>query len=139
MTDDETDLVWTLVPGGPTRAWVERKAAELFPASHGQEALRRLARYGANDSGPEVHRVHLAILKLSEGDLAKLDRWIETAREDYRDALAYAEYPEQMRTGAVFSQPDQEAYRRVLRADRQQYLDWLYGPTPAAPSKQTPP
>ena len=41
----------------------------------GPWVLGRLDRYRDN----EIPRVQLAILKLSAGDLAKLDRWIETA------------------------------------------------------------
>ena len=41
----------------------------------------------------EVFRVRLAVLKLAEGDLDKLERNTMLAQQDYRDVLAAAEYP----------------------------------------------
>lgn len=117
-----SDLLWTRVPGGPTRAMVKRVVGVLFPEPQRAEVLRRLDQYRDN----EIPRVQLAILKLSGGDLATLDKWIATAQSDYRDALAYAEFPRQMETNAVYSQEDQDEYRRVVAEDQQQYLDWLH-------------
>ncbi len=65
-------------------------------------------------------RVQLALLKLSEGSLAKLAQLCAAAQVDWRDVLLWAEYPEQGRLPR--DHPDRAA---VGRRDREQYEDWL--------------
>ncbi|MHB9003738.1 MAG: hypothetical protein ACYC6C_06695, partial [Coriobacteriia bacterium] len=43
-----------------------------------------------------TYRVMLAALKLSGGDLRKLELWIEIAMRDPRDLIAAAEYPREL-------------------------------------------
>ena len=78
-----------------------------------------------NYSDKESPRVHLAILKLSEGDPKKLLSYLEAARGDYRDVLAWAEYPEQLRSGKTRYNTPLEEYEAILSADRTQYEAWL--------------
>jgi hypothetical protein len=81
------------------------------------ELMKLLNRYGSREGDRERERVQLAILKLSEGDPEKLRSNIEAALIDYRDVLAWAEYPEQMRTGkTAFNSPDEE-YEEILKQD----------------------
>jgi hypothetical protein len=95
---------------------------KLFGAHPDADALREaLLKY----SDKESPRVHLAILKLSEGDPKKLFSYIEAARGDYRDVLAWAEYPEQMRSGKTRYNTPLEEYEAILIADRTQYEVWL--------------
>ena len=75
----------------------------------------------------ESTRVQLAILKLSEGDPVKLLHFIEAARIDYRDVLAWAEYPEQLQSGKTRYNTPLAAYEAMLERDRRQYDDWLNG------------
>jgi hypothetical protein len=88
-----------------------------------QELLSHLLGY----EGYEPARVQLAILKLSDGDSTKLHDYIETARLDYRDVLAWAEYPQQNSSGATRYNTDLDEYVAILKADRQQYEAWLEG------------
>jgi hypothetical protein len=76
-------------------------------------------------SDKESPRVQLAILKLSEGDPEKLLNYIEAAKIDYRDVLAWAEYPEQIRTGATRFNTALDQYEVILDADHRQYEAWL--------------
>jgi hypothetical protein len=77
------------------------------------------------DGQNQSPRVQLAILKLSEGDPEKLLQYIEAARVDYRDVLAWAEYPEQLSSGKnSFNTPPDE-YEDMLGRDRRQYEAWL--------------
>ena len=73
-------------------------------------------------------RVHLAILKLSNGDIRRLREHIETAKSDFRDVISPPEYPEFDAIGFVgvarLSQEEREALK--LR-DWQQYERWLTG------------
>jgi len=86
-----------------------------------QELLTQLQGY----EGYEPARVQLAILKLSNGDSEKLQDYIQAARLDYRDVLAWAEYPEQIRSGKTRYNTDLDVYEAILKADRQQYEAWL--------------
>ncbi len=105
-----------------SRELVLRKIAEVFPGDGTDDVLKRLDRYdgGARD------RVQLAILKLSEGSLERLEQWVATAIQDYRDVLALAEYPREFaRTPAELSQMSGEEVRALQDQDRQEYLAWL--------------
>ena len=93
-----------------------------FPTEDTEAVIARLDAYGKEPHERERERVHLAVLRLSEGDSAKLLYWIDIAKQDYRDALAWAEYPSQMRA-PVNADPDQ--VKRISQEDRKQYLAWL--------------
>ena len=86
-----------------------------------QELLAQLQRY----EGYEPARVQLAVLKLSEGDPEKLQGYIEAASVDYRDVLSWAEYPQQINSGASRYNTAPDEYEAILEADRQQYENWL--------------
>jgi hypothetical protein len=94
----------------------------LFGAHPDAKELREaLLKY----TDKESPRVHLAILKLSEGDTDKLKSYIKAAKADYRDVLAWAEYPEQMRSGKTRFNTPLEEYEAIVRVDRTQYEAWL--------------
>jgi hypothetical protein len=71
-------------------------------------------------------RVQLAILKLSDGRINKLEDAVVLANRDFRDVLAYAEYPTEMGYdwNTLKSMPA-EAVQRIRDADRRQYEEWL--------------
>jgi hypothetical protein len=105
------------------RDLVLAKIGVVFP---GQDPARVLAELDGYE-GPEGDRVRLAILKLcQESGLTSPESVLATARVDYRDVLAWAEYPGQMA-------PDwftlgAEEQRAVVRADLDQYERWLAEP-----------
>lgn len=106
---------------------LEQKIAAIWPDRDVEEIKAILGRYGA---GRETvwgrRRVHLAALKLCGGDLDKLTRYVEMANRDYRDVVAYAEYPEASRLGFVEMAKLSEAEAKaVRRRDKQQYQRWL--------------
>lgn len=72
--------------------------------------------------GREPERVAVACLKLSHGDLARLEECVKAAATDYRDVLAWAEYPRQMRLGPSAPPADQA---RARREDMEEYAQWL--------------
>jgi hypothetical protein len=86
------------------------------------EELRQLL---LSYDGNEQERVLLAVLKLSEEDPEKLRHNIQAAKIDYRDVLAWAEYPEQMDSGAMMYNTDRNDYQAIRERDRKQYTDWL--------------
>ena len=69
----------------------ETVRAAFGPAS--EDAMAVLMSYGGETWHREPDRVRRAILTLSDGDLDALRHWTDTAKEDYRDVLLFAEYP----------------------------------------------
>jgi hypothetical protein len=110
------------------RRKVLEKISKYWPDEDANEILRILDRYGEEANERARTRVQLAIIKLSEGKRKALDRWVERAKRDYRDVVAYAEYPEEMRTGyAMLKELSKEEVKALRRRDRKQYLMWLGG------------
>ena len=105
------------------RALVIAKISRIFPQRQTSEVLEILDRYGLSEHERERERVQLAILKLCDED-GKGDpaAYVETAKKDYRDVLAWAEYPNQMKAS-----PNVDGERRaaLVALDRAQYLAWL--------------
>ena len=73
--------------------------------------------------GPPNPRVALASLKMADGDLGRLQAALAVAKDDYRDVLAWAEYPEYMRSVPGPGRPPD--VERVIEADWRQYQAWL--------------
>jgi hypothetical protein len=86
-------------------------------------AVALLAELAATPHINEVARVQVAVIKLSDGSLPALRRYIRDARADYRDVLAWAEFPAEMRT-PVGDVP-RDVMARVRSSDRAQYAEWL--------------
>jgi len=63
-----------------------------FPNEKTEQILKLLEIYGKEQYEYEKERVHLAILKLSNGDIKKLHDYLNLAKIDYRDVLMAAEY-----------------------------------------------
>ena len=64
--------------------------AKEFPATEQTSVTELLSSY----SGPESGRVTWDILKLSNGSLENVPRFVQAAQVDYRDVLYWAEYYE---------------------------------------------
>lgn len=75
------------------------------------------------DSG--TARVQLAALKLANGSVERLRSKIESAKRDYRDVLAYAEYPEYIRNGFRVHELPADEQLRMIDNDWKQYNEWL--------------
>ena len=78
---------------GRTDGSADKVAAALEQVFPGKthEARNTLQRYGMEAHEREQERVHLAVIQLSRGDLAELDRLVERAKQDRRDILMWAE------------------------------------------------
>jgi hypothetical protein len=72
---------------------------EAIAAAFRPEARERvrvmLEAYGREPHERERERVQLAIVRLSEGDEAKLGYFLSVAKQDYRDVLFWADNPAQ--------------------------------------------
>ena len=104
---------------------VERIVRRDFPADHTVEVLAMLDEYGRETWQREPHRVRLAALKLAAGDLKRLRYEIESAKRDYRDVLAPAEYPGYAKLVFRSEELTQDEQQRIIDADWRQYQDWL--------------
>ena len=81
-----------------SRELVLKKLAIAFPDSaEAEQALNALDYYGQGPNEPCVNGVHLAIIKLSEGNLWRLRDLVGKARRDFRDVLYPAQAPETFR------------------------------------------
>jgi hypothetical protein len=108
------------------RDLVIAKARQCFPDEDQGKVMDILDLYGKESHERELERVQIAILKLSGGDLENLRANVETAKSDFRDVLAYAEFPEEM-SKDTWKMSDKEEVKRIRERDRQQYIDWLHG------------
>ncbi len=103
---------------------LQAKLLKLFPDPDKRSAAEgALRRYGTESCENEPARVRLAVLKISGGDLELIRRNIATAKRDYRDILAYAEYPRQM--GQDSWKLSSAQNRALVAADLQEYEEWL--------------
>jgi hypothetical protein len=96
------------------------KIRQVFPEADPADIQRQLDAY----AGPERLRVQLAILKLCDEDRRDSPRhYVDTACQDHRDVLAWAESPQQLRPDWFSLSVTDRA--KVVKADRQQYARWL--------------
>ena len=102
---------------------VELLIARLVPPDDREVVANLLAVYGRQPYEREPVRVRVALLKLSEGNVDRLRTLLADAQRDYRDVLAWAEYPAEM-AGPVTGVSSAEQ-TRIRQADRGQYLAWL--------------
>lgn len=108
------------------RADVERIVARDFPPELGPKVLQALSAYGTESYQREPHRVHLDILKLANGDLARVAQETESAGCDYRNTILSAEYPNYGRKMFHIDDLPPPERDRIIEADRQQYEAWLH-------------
>jgi hypothetical protein len=108
-----------------SHADVLRIVGRDYPHEEREVILDQLNRYGRESWHMEIDRVRIAILMLAEADTGQVAGCVEMACRDYRDVLAWAEYPNAMRLGFPDG-PDAAARRQEARkADEAQYYEWL--------------
>ena len=74
-----------------TREQVLQAVAQHFPAEQRAPVLDLLDQYGTERHHRERERVHLAIVRLSRGDIDALRKLVGHAQRDYRDVLYWTE------------------------------------------------
>lgn len=63
---------------------------KAFPEEQVPKVLEMLRQYGGGEWQPEPDRVHRAVVKLGQGDLEQVQRYLSIAKKDYRDVLLYS-------------------------------------------------
>ena len=107
----------------PVPAYTDADVARVLARDYAtalREARTVLASYGKETWQPEPIRVHMACLKLAAGNVAELEQYVQRACVDYRDVLAWAEYPAYMKADTP------EARGEAMEADRRQLQEWLH-------------
>lgn len=106
---------------------VRRILQRDFPPEQIDPAMSVLREYGLKKYEGEHARVCLAALKLANGNLEKLKREIDAAKQDFRDIIAAAEYPRYFRAASMVSAngTSRREKERIIAEDWQQYECWL--------------
>ena len=78
-----------------TRNNVMQAIKIAFPNLNNKVVLDMLDFYGKESYEYEKERVQLAIIKISGGDILKLQEYVNIAKIDYRDVLMSAEYSQE--------------------------------------------
>ena len=81
--------------------------------------------YGGDGSNHKPTRVRLAVLKLAGRDLEAIKRNVGYALTDYRDVLAWAEYPQAMKKDSWRLPAGSPEKMKLNADDRHQYQVWL--------------
>jgi hypothetical protein len=97
-----------------------------FPPEQHATVVALLDEYGRQSWHREIHRVQLAILKLSRGDVHEVGAYVEAANIDFRDVIASAEYPRWLRAGPVkLAARTSEQDSLMSQDDANEYTAWL--------------
>ena len=117
---------WHLQSMYPTRDLVTAKVRQTFPGKNPDDILAILDMYGEDPYETGRERVQLALLKLSDGNEDRLLDETQTAKIDFRDVIAPAEYPGFWKIGFVgAAELDAKGRRKLKQRDLRQYLSWL--------------
>jgi hypothetical protein len=93
-----------------------------YPESQHVVVADILGCYGKKDYERDHDRVRLAALKIADGDVHSLKQAINSARGDYRDVIAWAEYPNEM--DRMIGR-NKLTRREATEADQKQMQEWL--------------
>lgn len=114
-----------------TRADVERVVRRTFSVLALPEVLKLLDTYGPHPGHVWKDRVHLAILRLSNGSFRDLERNLQVAKIDPRDVISGAENPRILGLGFAgyrrLSQDAPEKLAELQKQDWEEYQAWLGG------------
>jgi hypothetical protein len=106
------------------KALLECKLEVMFPEDFTRRKVRKiLQNYGSGMHEREPDRVRLAILKLAGAELRSVEEYTGYAREDYRNILAWAEYPRQAQQWVM---PEADEKQKMVDADLAEYEEWLH-------------
>jgi hypothetical protein len=106
----------------PVPAYTEEDFERVVARDYGDAAdyaRKILAGYGGEGFHREHLRVCMACLKLANGSIESLKHQVRNACQDYRDVLAWAEYPAYMKAHSA----DQQ--QRAIQTDWSQLQEWL--------------
>ena len=104
---------------------VKRKIRSVFPDQDENIIYTQLCAYGVESHEQEKYRVYLAILKLCEEEgLSDPSHYISEAKQDFRDVLYWAEYPNEVKS-PTNAEKDPKKIAKITKKDKEQYINWL--------------
>ncbi|MGV3661983.1 MAG: hypothetical protein ACO1TE_17495 [Prosthecobacter sp.] len=106
---------------------VSRIIRRDFDAARESEVTAVLSEYGQERWQQEAPRVHMAILKLANGDLLQLRHMTNIACGDFRDVLAWAEYQRYSEVTRS-DKATREVKEKAMQEDWHEYEAWLHRP-----------
>lgn len=90
------------------------------------DEVRNKLRLVDNNNLEKSNRLFVAILKLSNGDITKIDEYIEMCNNDFRDVIAKAEYPRVFEIGFVgMNKISQNELKQLYLDDWSEYSKWI--------------
>lgn len=79
-----------------------------------------------SDSLKSQNRLSAAVLKVSNGDLSKIDSFIEMCNSDYRDVISQAEYPRISEIGFIgMEELESSELKEYYLKDWAEYTNWI--------------
>ena len=76
-----------------------------------------------SDSESGKNRISAAILKLANGNLKQVEKYITVSKVDFRDVISQAEYPRCSELG--FEAMEKPGIEKVYLEDWNEYSEWL--------------
>jgi len=102
---------------------IKRIVEREFPKLEFSEIETLLKMY-QSESEKGKYRVYASILKLSDGNIESVKRYVEKANIDYRDVIALSEYPNYL-DNAFENDLPAEKKKQLIIDDWTQYEAWL--------------
>ena len=103
---------------------LKTKLEAMFPdETSRREIVSLLNQYGTETCEKEISRVQLGILKLSGTSAEAIKMWVGVGKNDYRDVLAAAEYPNELNAPTWKMKETESA--KIRDSDRRQYEAWI--------------
>lgn len=103
---------------------LEKLIRRDFPESY--EIVKQKFDLIKSDSLKGQNRLSAAILKVSNGNLNKLDSYIEMCNSDYRDVISKAEYPRISEIGFIeMEEIEPSQLKDYYLKDWTEYTNWL--------------
>jgi len=106
---------------------VNRVVRRDFPEPQFDEVMSLLNEYGSEKLHSGRSRVQLAALKLAHGNLEALRIQIDNAKQDSRDILVAAEYPQYWQRKFQVRELSAREQQKLIDNDWKQYERWLRG------------
>ena len=104
---------------------INRLILREFDSKLKDQVYKILNKY-ISDSESGRNRVWAAIIKLSVSSISELEKNTEKAIIDFRDVIAYAEYPGLSDESLnYFELKDGKIKKEIIKSDKKQYLKWL--------------
>lgn len=105
---------------------IKRIVERDFPQLEFAEVESKLKTYKSQSSKGK-NRIYASILKLSDGNIESIEKYVKKANNDYRDVIALAEYPNYSKYAFDDNLPE-EKEKQLINNDWIQYDTWFNKP-----------